>query len=63
MIQALTYANANLIADTSVAMEPEIWSKSPDLDPVSTYFVIGQSFTELPKQPSFYFYAASEEIL
>jgi hypothetical protein len=40
MIQALTYANTNLIPDTSVAMELEIWFKSPALDPVYTYFVI-----------------------
>ena len=61
MIQALTYANTNLIVDTSVAMEPEIWSKSPTLDPVNAYFVITLSFAGFPKYPSFYFYAASEE--
>ena len=57
MIQALTYANTNLIADTSVAMEPELWSKSPALDPVYTYFVITLSFAEFPKYPFLYFYA------
>jgi hypothetical protein len=57
MIQALTYANANLIADTSVAMEPEIWSKSPALDPVYTYFVITLSFAGFQNYPSFIFYS------
>jgi hypothetical protein len=61
MIQALTYANTNLIADTSVAMEPEIWSKSPALDPVHTYFVNTLSFAGFPKYPFLYFYTASEE--
>ena len=62
MIQALTYANTNLIADTSVAMEPEIWSKSPALDPVYIYFVITLSFAGVPKYPSSHVYTASEEI-
>jgi hypothetical protein len=44
MIQALTYANTNLIADTSVAVEPEIWSKSPNLDTAHDYFVITLPF-------------------
>ena len=54
-IRAVTYANTNLIAHTSVAMEPEIWSKSPALDPVCTYFVITLSFSGFPKYPPFIF--------
>jgi hypothetical protein len=62
MIQALTYANTNLIADTSVAVKPEIWSKTPHLDTAYGYFVINLSFVGFTSYLSLYFYTASEEI-